>query len=97
MKEVGGTQGRYLAAGNDAEAMEEYSNWLDLHDLLSLLSYTTQDHHQGGGHHPHQSLIKKMNYRLTYKWIRRRHSVYWDFFSQITPACVYPMQFLEFP
>ena len=52
--------------------------WLAPHDLLSLLSYRTQDHqsrhniiHSGLGP-PHQSLIKKMLYRLAYSWILQR-------------------------
>lgn len=60
----GGTQGRYLAAGTDAEARRSTANWLDLYDLLSLLSYTTHDHHLRGAP---PTLIKKMHYRLTYK------------------------------
>lgn len=47
------------------------------HDLLSLLSYRTQDHRGGTIHNelnpPHQSLIKKIAYRVTYRQIFRRH------------------------
>jgi hypothetical protein len=49
--------------------------WLAPQGLLSLLSYRTQDHLSGiapptiGGALPHQSLIKKMSYRLAYSKI----------------------------
>ena len=41
--------------------------WLSPHGLLSLLFYRTQDHQPKGGstfNGLHQSLTKKMNYRL---------------------------------
>ena len=73
LREVGaGTLCRNLEAGADTEAMEGAAYWLVPHGLLSLLSYRTQDHSPGmtpptmNWALPHQSLIKKMPYRLAY-------------------------------
>ena len=53
--------------------------WLALYDLLSLLSYRTQNHSPGvatptmGWALPHQSLVKKIHYRSAYSQILWRH------------------------
>jgi hypothetical protein len=51
--------------------MEGAAYWLALYELLSLLSFRTQDHQRRDGSNKqlglrHQSLIKKMPYRLAY-------------------------------
>ena len=66
------TQGRNMEAGADAEAMEGAAYWLASPDLLSLLSYRTQDYqprdgptHSGLG--LPTSIIKKMYLRLSHR------------------------------
>ena len=63
---TGGSQDRntnrvVLEAGADAEAMEEYCLWLASPDLLSLLSYRTQDHQPRDGTTHHGWLITNCN------------------------------------
>jgi hypothetical protein len=66
MKEVraGLTQGKDPEAGADTETMEGSAYWLASHGLLTLFSYTTQDHHprdstiHNGLRPPHQLLRK---------------------------------------
>lgn len=54
-----------LGTGTDAEATEGAAYWPAPHSLLSLFSYTTQDHLPMAqltvsGALPHEPLIKKM-------------------------------------
>jgi hypothetical protein len=71
------SQGRKLEAGTEAKAWEDAADWLAPPYLLSLLSYTTQDHspRDGTTHSrlPFQPLIKKMPYRRACRLILRRH------------------------
>lgn len=73
------TQGSNLEAGTQTEIMEGAVSWLVLHELLSLLSYRTQDHSPGMVPTTVdwtllcQSLIRKMFCRLAYHWIFWKH------------------------
>jgi hypothetical protein len=70
-----------LEAGADAGAIEECCLLACSHGLLSLLSYRTQDYQPLGDTIimiwglPHQSLIKKIPYRLAYSPILWRHFI----------------------
>jgi len=54
--------------------------WLAHHGLLSLFYYRTRTPALGWHHPqwwPHQTLVKKMPYRLAYIWILQRHFLCW--------------------
>ena len=69
------TQGRNQKAGASAEVMEDAANGFAPRGFLSLLSYRNQDHQPQvvpptmAWALPHQSLIKKMPYGITYSLV----------------------------
>ena len=66
------------SSGADAKAMRSAAYWLAFHDLLSLLSGSTQDHQSKGGSTfmtwaiPHQSLTTNIPPKLAYSPILRK-------------------------
>ena len=88
-------QSRNLEEGAAAEATEGAVHWLVPQGLLNLCSYRTQDHQlrdrttYNGLGPSHQSLVKKMAYRLAHSLIVGLFSAEAPSLFSMTLACQY--------